>query len=82
MKWRTVHPCLLPKKKYVYLTQSAAFVNPGKEFLFALQGLTPAELHGLPERLTFGQCSDLLGNAFTSNVVATVALGAMLYVLT
>lgn len=76
-----MHHCLLPKKKYVYLTAGAAFTNPAKEFLFGLQGLGPVNIHGLQSRLSFSDCQDLLGNAFTSNVIAVVGLGVLVHVL-
>lgn len=81
MRWKTTHHCLLPRKRYLYLTEGTVFINPGKQFLFALQGLSPAELYGLQHRLSCTECQDLLGNAFTSNVIAAVALAALLFVL-
>ena len=81
MRWKTTHHCLLPRKRYLYLTEGTVFINPGKQFLFALQGLSPAELYGLQHRLSCTECQDLLGNAFTSNVIAAVALAVLLFVL-
>lgn len=81
MRWKTVHHCLLPRKKYLYLTAGAAFTSPGKEFLFRLQGLGPVNIHGLQSRLSVAECQDLLGNAFTSNVIAAVGLGVLVHVL-
>lgn len=81
MRWKTTHHCVLPRKRYLYLTEGTVFINPGKQFLFALQGLSPAELYGLQHRLSCTECQDLLGNAFTSNVIAAVALAALLFVL-
>ena len=83
MRWKHVHPCLLPKKKYVYLNETMAFVNPGASFLFALQGIGRMEQRhfGWDSHLTYAQSQDLCGNAFTSNVVASVLLSALVHVM-
>ena len=63
------------------MTKDHTVAEPQKEFVFALQGLTPVELYGLQSRLSFAQCTELLGNGFASNVVAAVSLAALIYVL-
>ena len=71
---KPVHPCLLPKKRYVYLMSSGAYVCKNPEWWLSLTGLQDAErrLTGLPGSLTSGQTQDLCGNAFSSNVMASL----------
>ena len=83
-RWKSSHPCLLPKKRYLYWTQNEVFVIPGTAFIFGLQGLGPQELQqfGLQGPLSLAQAQDLCGNAFTSHVIAVVGLAALLHILT
>ena len=83
-RWKSSHPCLLPKKRYWYWTQNEVFVIPGTVFIFGLQGLGPQELQqfGLQGPLSLAQAQDLCGNAFTSHVIAVVGLAALLHILT
>ena len=76
---KPIHPCLLPKKRYIYLTSSGAHVCNNAKWWLSLTGLQHAEqqLTGLPGSLTSGQTQDLCGNAFSSNVIASLLLAVL-----
>ena len=79
----TCHPCLLPKKKYLYIVENKCYVSGKAAILpLMLQGLGPNEINlaGLAvQALTASQAQDLAGNAFTSNVVLAIMLGVLLH---
>ena len=58
-------------------------VNPGASFLFAFQGIGCMEQShfGWDRHLNFVQSQEVCGNAFTSTVVASVLLAALVHVL-
>lgn len=81
-RWKKIHPCLLPKKKYLYLTGSQITATPPQGFLYALQGIGLSEqrMFALGDHLSVSQSQELCGNAFAANVVAAVVLAAVMYV--
>ena len=76
----SLHPCVLPSKKYIYLLNGQILTNTHCNGLYtALQGLGPAELKmcGLHQTLRETEMQELAGNAFTSNIVAAILLGVL-----
>ncbi|CAK9074637.1 unnamed protein product [Durusdinium trenchii] len=82
IKFRSqVHPCVLPSKKFVYLTPDKAAVNKSPVLPFLLQGLSQEELQmcGLDKDVPFKHAQDLAGNAFTANVFASILFSILLH---
>lgn len=77
------HPCLLPKKKYLYIVENKCYVSGKAAILpLMLQGLGPNEINlagPAVQALTASQAQDLAGNAFTSNIVLAIMLGVLLH---
>ncbi|CAE7217836.1 unnamed protein product [Symbiodinium sp. CCMP2592] len=81
-KWRTVHPCLLPQKRFLYLDENGLHLNKSPTFVMSLQGLSSRELKaaGLTD-LTVKQAQELAGNGFTANVAASVLVSILVHIL-
>lgn len=82
IKFRSqVHPCVLPSKKFLYLTRDKASVNKSPVLPFLLQGLSKEELDlcGLGKDIPFKHAQDLAGNAFTANVFASILFSILLH---
>eukprot|EP00435_Cladocopium_sp_Y103_P060680 s2528_g22.t1 len=80
LRWSSsLHPCVLPTKKYLYLVNGEMFTNvncSGGQLYPLLQGLGPREMEmcGLHQKLSASQIQELSGNAFTSNIIAAIML--------
>ena len=81
IKFRSqVHPCVLPSKKFLYLTRDKASVNKSPVLPFLLQGLSKEELNmcSLDSDIPFKHALDLAGNAFAANVFASILFSILL----
>ena len=80
LRWSSsLHPCVLPTKKYLYVVNGEMFTNvncSGGQIYPLLQGLGQKEMEmcGLHQKLSASQTQDLSGNAFTSNIIAAIML--------
>lgn len=75
----SLHPCVLPSKKYIYFIGERCLVNQNCGNLYMmLQGLGPEEMamSGL-DSVEPRQNQELAGNAFTSNVIAAMILAVL-----
>lgn len=78
----SLHPCILPQKKFLYIYKGQCYVNKnvtGNLYL-SLQGIGQEEvvkagLDGLDQR----KSQELAGNAFTSHIVAAIVLGILVH---
>ena len=75
------HPCLLPKKKYLYLIDGKLCLSGNSSLLpLMLQGLSSQEIHFAGPAiadLSPAQAQELSGNAFTSHIVAALLVGIL-----
>lgn len=73
-----VYPCLLPRKKYLYVINSEVAVNTNPVLPLALQGLGRAEMttFGL-DSLSLAEAQDLAGNAFCVNIICAILLAVL-----
>ena len=80
LRWSSsIHPCVLPAKKYLYVLNGQLFTNAdckSNALYPLLQGLGPTEMElcGLNQKLSGAQIQELSGNAFSSNIVAAIML--------
>ena len=80
---RSLHPCLLPKKKYLIcnLPDGMVGTNSNAQFWYSLQGLSCTEVrHAGLDRLTASQAQELCGNSFSANVVVSIMMAVLLNV--
>ena len=78
----TLHPCLLPQKKYLYanVTDMTVFLNSANLY-FALQGLSADEVQAMGlDEISLTHAKDLCGNAFSLPVIVAIVLAALLNV--
>ena len=74
-----VHPCLLPRKKYLYVINSEVAVNTNPALPLALQGIGSAEMKAFGlESLSLAEAQDLAGNAFCVNIICAILLAVLL----
>ena len=79
----TLHPCLLPQKKYLYanVTDMTVSLNSDANLYFALQGLSADEVQAMGlDEISLPHAKDLCGNAFSLPVIVAIVLAALLNV--
>ena len=77
----TVHPCLLPKKKYLYLVDGKLYVSgKSSKVPLMLQGIDHEELllaGPAIQNLGPAEAQELCGNSFTANIVGVLLLAIL-----
>lgn len=78
---RSVHPCLLPSKKYLYAFEDNTLaVNRTPRVPLALQGIQSEEINKFNlGGLSLSEAQDLAGNAFTLNIMCAVLTAIVLH---
>ena len=76
----SLHPCVLPQKKYLYIVNDEVYCGCPANLAFSLQGLGAEEIRMCKlDTLDAKRAQELSGNAFTSNVIASLMLSVLLH---